>query len=160
MLGLRVHRPVQRELHVGGLHLAAVGEPHVSPQEERVILVVAGVPALGQPRHHLAVAIDLDEALLHVVEDHRRDGGGGVRRHVEPGRLRRHLDHQAVRGLRGRGDGCGHERGEQDGEGERSRQARHQSVLPVPGPARHHDFLPVKKSTVRRSPSSKSTRGS
>ena len=102
VLGLRVHRAVDGELHVGGAQLAPVVEAHALPDEERVVLAVGRVPALGQPRDHLAGAVDLDQPFLHVVEHDAGDGRGRVGGQVEPGRLGGDLDHQVAPGLRRR----------------------------------------------------------
>src|SRR5712692_5326485 len=74
VLGLGVHRPLEDELDVRGLQFAAVVKAHPALEEEGVVPVVAGVPALGQPRHDLAVPVDLHQALLDVV---KHDPGGG-----------------------------------------------------------------------------------
>ena len=151
VLRLRVHRPVEDVLDVGGAQLAAVVEADAALQEEGVVPVVRGVPALGQPRHELAVTVDLHQTFLDVVEDHPRRRRGRCRREVEARRLGAVLHDQRALGAR-RG------RPERERQGERRENPQRDGVA-------HRDLLLVyrvsvrKYSTVRRSPSSNPTSG-
>ena len=118
MLRLRVHRALEDVLDVGRLHLAAVVEVDAALEEEGVVPVVRRVPALGEPRDELSVAVHLHERLLDVVEDDRRRRRGGRGRQVEPGRFGHGLHDQALRRLRRRRARslAEDERGEQQGQ--------------------------------------------
>jgi hypothetical protein len=117
MLGLGIGRPLQDELDVGGPELAPVVEAHTLLEEERVVLAVGGVPAVGQPRHELAVLVYLDQALLDIVVNDGGDGGGGAGREVEAGRLRGHLHGEIALGC-----GGSHRAGRHHGQENQKRQ--------------------------------------
>jgi hypothetical protein len=144
VLGLGIHGPLDGKLHVGGLQLAPGVEAHPALEEERVVLLVGGVPALGQPGHELAVAVHLHQRFLHVVEDDAGGRGGGRGGDVETRRLGLALHDQPPRAL-----GAGGDREQAAGE-RRDQRGEDRS-------ARHSDLL--KKSKVRRRPSSKGTTG-
>ena len=143
MLRLRVHGALDHELHVGRFELASVVEAHPGLEEEGVVLLVGHAPALGQPRHDLAVAIDLHQALLDVVEHDGRRGRRRRRREIEAGRLRGDLNGETRRCLR-----LGGEPRSTDQQGNDQADDRPLHATP-----------PLKNSNVRWSPSSKVTSG-
>ena len=88
-------RPVERELHVIGVEVAAVVEFHARVELERIGFAVIGDrPAFGERGEHLALGTDPRQTFEDVSINNFVDGRGCPGGRVEVWRFEHHAQHQ------------------------------------------------------------------